>query len=139
MNISQYLVVGLLIACLIYFVMRFLIMIFGMSWAVAKGNKEAKAARIKRQMELKEMSTDRLRILLKSDSYLNGLRGSQSLKDFFEKLEQEHEKEIIKNTNEKTLYHALAKAEYEKGHKDRPEAIDNISEIWDALKELGGR
>lgn len=139
MDIFLFVASALIIGCWIYFIIRFLIMVLGISRAVNKGNKEAKIARIQRQDELKKMSVDSLRSILRDDLYLNGLKGTKALKEFFENLEQNNEKEIIKNNNEKNFYGVLVGAEYEKGLKGRPEAVDNASEIWDVIKELSAR
>ena len=139
MNTTALVLGGVIASCLIYFVIRFIIMILGIIRVVRKGNKEAMFTRMQRQAELKKMTIEGLRELLRNDAYLNRLKGSKTLEEVFKNLEQNNEKEIIRNIDEETLYKALVGAEYEKGHKGRPEAVDNAPEIWDLIKELSTR
>jgi hypothetical protein len=136
MQIFQIAGVFILIAAMVYFLGRLLYMVIGGMGAVRK----ATAAFDKQlRQELAELSVEGLRERLLRNPYLSSLRNNANVQNFYARVAAGDEAALVRELSKARFYKMLVGAEQSLDIVGRPEAVDNIDEIWTILQELAAR
>jgi len=119
---------------MVYFVSRLFYMSIGMIWAVRKAtaalNKQLK-------QELTELPVEELRERILQNPYLTvSLRSDANIQKFCTRIAEGNEAALVRESSKGSLYKMLVGAERSLGMTGRPEALENIDEIWTMLQEL---
>jgi hypothetical protein len=134
-QIVQIAVVFIIIGAMIYFVSRLFYMAIGGIGAVRRAT-----AAVDKQLrqELTELSVEGLRERILRNPYLTvSLRSDANIQRFCAKIADGNEAALVAEFTKGRLYKMLVGAERSLGMTGRPEALENIDEIWAVLQELG--
>jgi hypothetical protein len=126
--------IGLIIVAMAYFLGRLLYMMIGAIWAVRKATA---AANEQLRQELAKLTVEGLRERLLRNTYLSeSLRNDASVQGFCARVADGDAVALGQEYSKRGLYKMLVCAELRMGSVGRPEAADNIDEIWTVLQEL---